>query len=229
MTPMDDVVQRLVSAGMAPSAARDKGRLFESILADLPSPDAIRLFVPGRIEFLGKHTDYAGGKSLVGAIDRGICFAAIARNDRTVIVRDALRQLTATFDLGSDLAPLYGTWASYAMVVARRVARNFPGPLSGVEISFASDLSPAAGMSTSSALITGFFTIFAQLSQLGRHPAYVSQLGSPEQMAGYLGAIENGSSFRALAGDTGVGTFGGSQDHAAILLSEPRSLLLSRR
>ena len=28
--------------------------------------------VPGRIEFLGKHTDYAGGRSLVCATERGI-------------------------------------------------------------------------------------------------------------------------------------------------------------
>lgn len=226
MDSMDDVVQRLVSAGMSLPAARDKAQLFTSILLDLPHPDAFRLFVPGRIEFLGKHTDYAGGKSLVGAIDRGICFAAVLRNDRRVVIRDASRQLTSEFELDSEMAPLYGTWASYGMVVARRVARNFPGRLSGIEISFASDLSPAAGMSTSSALITGFFAIFARLNRLTQHPAYLSQIGSPEQLAGYLGAIENGSSCGALTGDAGVGTFGGSQDHAAILLSEPGSLLL---
>jgi galactokinase len=82
-------------------------------------------------------------------------------------------------------------------------------------------------MSTSSALITGFFAIFARLNQLTQHPAYIAQIGSPEQLAGYLGAIENGSSYGALTGAAGVGTFGGSQDHAAILLSEPNSLLLS--
>ena len=35
------------------------------------------LFVPGRIEVLGKHTDYAGGRSLVAAVPRG--FAAEGR------------------------------------------------------------------------------------------------------------------------------------------------------
>ena len=28
--------------------------------------------VPGRVEVLGKHTDYAGGSVLVGAVDRAI-------------------------------------------------------------------------------------------------------------------------------------------------------------
>ena len=30
-----------------------------------------RLFVPGRIEVLGKHTDYAGGLTLTCAVERG--------------------------------------------------------------------------------------------------------------------------------------------------------------
>ncbi|MGV2448389.1 UNVERIFIED_CONTAM: galactokinase family protein, partial [Bacillus sp. ATCC 13368] len=29
-------------------------------------------FVPGRLEVFGKHTDYAGGHSIVAAVDRGI-------------------------------------------------------------------------------------------------------------------------------------------------------------
>ena len=226
MSGMDPVTRELAAAGMSRPAAEDKAHLFERIGGALPAEPRVRLFVPGRIEFLGKHTDYAGGKSLVGAIERGICFAAVPRDDRRVVIRDATRQLTSAFELDREIAPLYGTWASYGMVVARRIARNFPGHLSGVEIAFASDLSPAAGMSTSSALVTGFFAIFARLNRLNRHPAYLSQVESPEQLAGYLGAIENGSTYGALTGDAGVGTFGGSQDHAAILLSEPRSLLL---
>ncbi|MGO1384393.1 MAG: galactokinase family protein, partial [Arachnia sp.] len=31
-----------------------------------------RWFVPGRLEVFGKHTDYAGGNSLLAAVDRGI-------------------------------------------------------------------------------------------------------------------------------------------------------------
>ena len=38
----------------------------------------------------------------------------------------------------------------------------------------------------------------------------------PEILAGYLATIENGQSFGSLAGDRGVGTFGGSEDHTAI-------------
>jgi galactokinase len=225
MSQMDSVTRQLVSAGMSASAAEDKWRLFDRIATGMAEPGKFRLFVPGRVEFLGKHTDYAGGKSLVAAIERGICFSALPRADRRVVIRDVTRQLASSFDLDGDIAPLYGTWASYGMVVARRIARNFPGIQKGAEIFFASDLSPAAGMSTSSALVTGFFRVLSELNDLPRHPAYSSQITSPESLAEYLGAVENGSSYKALGGDSGVGTFGGSQDHAAILLSEPRSLV----
>jgi galactokinase len=222
---MDPVTRQLVVAGMSAPAAEDKSRLFQRIGSSTPGAATVRIFVPGRIEFLGKHTDYAGGKSLVAAIEQGICFAARPRADRTVVIRDVARDLTSAFDFDGEITPLSGTWASYGMVVARRIARNFPAVRSGADIFFASDLSPAAGMSTSSALITGFFGLLSELNHLPRHPAYASEINSRESLAEYLGAVENGSSYHGLAGDTGVGTFGGSQDHAAMLLSEPRSLV----
>lgn len=46
-------------------------------------------------------------------------------------------------------------------------------------------------------------------------------IGSPQNLAGYLAAVENGSSYGELEGDSGVGTQGGSQDHTAILCSRP--------
>jgi galactokinase len=221
----DPVAGELVAAGMSPAAAANQASLLHLVAAGLPARPAVSLFVPGRIEFLGKHTDYAGGRSLVGAIERGMCFAACPRGDRKVIVRDMVRQLTSTFDLDRDIAPAYGTWASYGMIVARRIARNFPGDMVGADIHFASDLSPAAGMSTSSALVTGFFHVLARLNHLPERPDYASPISSLAALSEYLGAVENGSGYKALAGDAGVGTSGGSQDHAAILLSEPGSLV----
>jgi galactokinase len=42
-------------------------------------------------------------------------------------------------------------------------------------------------------------------------------ISGAEDLAGYLGEVENGRGFRSLAGDLGVGTAGGSEDHTAIL------------
>src|SRR5207245_5981043 len=65
------------------------------------------------------------------------------------------------------------------------------------------------------------FAALADVNALERRPQYRADVGSAEDLAGYLGAIESGRSFGTLAGDAGVGTFGGSEDHTAILCSRP--------
>jgi galactokinase len=190
-------------------------------LRDLPgAAQTTRSYrVPGRIEFLGKHTDYAGGRSLLGAVERGIRLAAAPRGDARLRVVDAATGETAALELRADLPARPGHWTEYPATVARRLARNFPGSpaLRGADLAFASDLPPAAGMSSSSALIVAVFAALADVNALERRPAYAAQIGGPEELAGYLGAVENGSTFGAFVGDAGVGTQGGSQDHTAIL------------
>jgi galactokinase len=173
--------------------------------------------VPGRVEVLGKHTDYAGGRSLLAALDRGFVIGMVPRDDATVTVRDAASGVRAAFALGPDLQPLSGRWAGYPMTVARRIARNFPGARRGADLAIASDLPSAAGMSSSSALVVATFLALAEANQLESTQAWQLHLNTPEALAGYLGSVENGQSFGPFAGDAGVGTEGGSQDHTAIL------------
>ncbi|RPJ57814.1 MAG: galactokinase, partial [Acidobacteria bacterium] len=52
-------------------------------------------------------------------------------------------------------------------------------------------------------------------------PEWQREIASMEDLAEYLGAVENGQSFRSLEGDRGVGTFGGSEDHTAMLCCRP--------
>ena len=173
--------------------------------------------MPGRVEILGKHTDYAGGRSIVGALDRGIVIAATPRTDRRVSLTDVARGFHAEFALDPDLVPVAGRWATYPMTVARRMARNFPEARRGANLTFASDLPSAAGMSSSSALVVAVFLSLAEVNRLADSTAWRNHLTAPESLAGYLGCIENGQSFGPFEGDRGVGTFGGSEDHTAIL------------
>ena len=181
------------------------------------SSEARRYFVPGRLEVLGKHTDYAGGRSLLCAVERGICFAVAPRADDRLHIVDAGRGREAKLAIAPDLAAASGHWSNYPRTVARRLARNFSGPLKGADIGFASDLPSAAGMSSSSALVVGFFTALADVNALDQRPEHAANLARLEDLAGYLGTVENGQSFGALEGDRGVGTAGGSEDHTAIL------------
>src|SRR2546425_5961945 len=41
-------------------------------------------WVPGRIEVFGKHTDYAGGRSLIATVPRGFAFVGAPRSDGVV-------------------------------------------------------------------------------------------------------------------------------------------------
>lgn len=191
--------------------------------AGLDSSAAIAVFVPGRIEFLGKHTDYCGGRSLLCAVERGICMAAVPRADALVRVFHPAMAQAVEFALRPDLISRTGRWDNYLMAVARRVARNFPGPLLGADIAIQGNLPVAAGLSSSSVMVVGMFLILSAINALERRPNYQSCIRNREDLAGYLGSIENGQGFQnhgvVLAGDQGVGTLGGSQDHTAILCS----------
>ena len=190
-----------------------------------PSPTAdLTLFVPGRIEVLGKHTDYCGGRSLLCTVDRGLHMTARRRTDPVISVQDTASGRKTEFPFSDQLVPAAGHWSNYPMTVARRLARNFPQPLCGADITISSTLPQAASLSSSSAVVTGITLLLARLNHLEESPTWRGNLLTQEDLAAYLGTIENGRSFGALTGDRGVGTFGGSQDHTAILCCKAGTL-----
>jgi galactokinase len=217
--------ERLALAGMSEPEVDRKSRLFARTVAALGRRQTLRLWVPGRIEFLGKHTDYAGGRSLICVVERGIAVVATARDDRTVRLTDAVSGEHVEIEMSATLPPADGSWANYPITVVRRIARNFPGPLRGADIAFASDLPPAAGLSSSSALVVATFLAICDLNALGAHDEYRRAIPDADHLAGYLGAVEGGAPFGSLDGDRGVGTFSGSQDHTAILCSRAGALV----
>ncbi|MCL2647904.1 MAG: hypothetical protein FWD61_12970 [Phycisphaerales bacterium] len=234
----------LITAGMTPVEAARKSTLFDRCEASLdktaaaPASQSIRHYVPGRVEFLGKHTDYAGGRSLLCTVERGICLVARPRTDAQINIAALDLDATASFTLSPELEATRGDWSNYPMTVARRLARNFPptqkienqkskiknSTLLGADIALASDLPPAAGLSSSSAFIIAVFLALRDVNNLTEHPAYQQNIRSIEDLSGYLGCNENGQTFGSLPGDKGVGTFGGSQDHTAILCCKPNHL-----
>jgi len=213
---------RLVRAGMTPVEATRKEPLWDSVtraLAGAPGKPVFAWFVPGRIEVLGKHTDYAGGRSLLCAVERGFCIAAVPREDRIISIRDVLTGQAAVWKYESGPQPSPGHWSTYPAAVADRIAKNFPEARRGADIAFASDLPPAAGLGSSSAFMIGAFLALAEVNGLTRNETYRREIRSDQELAAYLAAVENGRSFGALAGDRGVGTLGGSEDHTAIVCS----------
>jgi galactokinase len=218
-----EVAERLTAAGFSAAEADRKARLFDSaeqriaLLTRRACESAPRWFVPGRIEVFGKHTDYAGGRSLLCAVERGIGVVARPRSDRVVRIADAILGLESSLTLSDEQAAPEAGWTAYPAAVVRRIARDFPGRLVGADIAIASDLPRSAGLSSGSALVVAIFTALAHVNALEDHAAYRANIRSAEDLAGYLGAVENGLAFGTLDGGHGVGTFGGSEDHTAIL------------
>ena len=235
---MKDLAARLCARGMSHGEAHAKTELFRRCAVALDglagersvASPPLYFFVPGRIEVLGKHTDYAGGRSLLCAMERGFTLLATPRDDSRLRVVDSLRgeirELTLDPPPPAELGAARGDWSNYVATVARGVARHFPAARRGVDIAFASDLPAASGMSSSSALVIGIFLALAAVNQLSDDATYRRVITSPEALGGYLGALESGRSYGPFAGDLGVGTLGGSQDQTAILCC--RAGMLSR-
>jgi len=218
------VFDTLLSLGFSDDDARSRAALIERAATGLAhetgQPAEWRWFVPGRIEIFGKHTDYAGGRSLVAAVPRGFAVAAAPRADGLVRVVDARYGSEATID-PADRDRVLSGWANYVTVVARRLAQNFPGADLGIDIAIASDLPRAAGVSSSSALVVGIATALIERGALDARADWLDAIRTPVDLAGYFGALENGLAFGRLAGGAGAGIHGGSEDQTAILLSRP--------
>jgi galactokinase len=181
-------------------------------------------YVPGRIEVLGKHTDYAGGRSLLCAIDRGVFASVEPRNDATVRVTDTVRGETREVPIAEEIETPAGDWSNYVATVVRRMARNFPPARRGADISMASTLPAASGMSSSSALTIAVFMALDAVNELSKLGQFQAAISSREALAAYLASVEMGEGFGELRGDRGVGTFGGSEDHTAILCCRAEAL-----
>jgi galactokinase len=203
--PLDPrALAQLLASGLTETAAVGHARRFARLARFFsewsPSRPARAFFVPGRVELLGKHTDYAGGRSLLCALERGFCLLAAARSDRKIrffaLDSGAAANLTAS-------SASHPAWVRYPASVLRRLRRDF-GYDRGVDVAFSSNLPPAAGMSSSSAFIVASYLALTA----GQRPP--TGLAEHEALAAYLAAAE-----------TGVGTHGGSEDHVAILCCRP--------
>jgi galactokinase len=154
--------------------------------------------VPGRVNLIGEHIDYHGLPVLPMALDRRIRVAFRPRTDRRI------RAVSAgfgrrEFDWTPELAPAApGDWGNYLRAAAQAVARKW-GVGAGVDAVITSDLPPAAGLASSSALLVAFTLAFLRAN---RRRATLEEL---------MEILPEGEQF--------VGTRGGGMDHAASLAS----------
>ncbi|TVP57290.1 MAG: hypothetical protein EA351_06130, partial [Gemmatimonadales bacterium] len=185
----DEAVRRLLRAAALGGSGTDGGRLDGE-------PPGAGFFVPGRIELLGKHTDYAGGRSLVTALEAGISAVVVDHAEAVIEFVDTDTGARARFphdrepDPGPDGDFLYP--ATYLSRIRTDLAALGVELEGGALVAWSSSLPRAAGMSSSSALLVTLHLALATRYRWAESPRYREQLPSREALAQYLAAVEAG-------------------------------------
>jgi N-acetylgalactosamine kinase len=167
---------------------------------------------PGRINLIGEHTDYNGLPVLPFAIHRDLAAAFGPRQDGRVVLHNLdpaypLRE----FRVQAPIPPYAtGDWGNYLKAAAQGLLERFgggaaPATFGGLNAVIHGDIPPAAGLSSSSALVV--------LGALMLLAADGRSLPGPE-LATLLARAEHY-----------VGTQGGGMDQAASLLSRAGTAL----
>lgn len=108
---------------------------------------------PGRVEFIGNHTDYNGGAVLGAAIDRGITVAVAARSDGRRRFCSALDGKVISLPGGKPVKQTgKRSWLNYPLGVVAALPKFGLKAPEGFDCYVTSDLPTGAGLSSSAAL-----------------------------------------------------------------------------
>ncbi len=161
---------------------------------------------PGRVNLIGEHTDYNGCPVLPAAIQYSMSVAAAGAENITIDNTDK-QYGSRIFQIEEAIPPFpQGDWGNYVKAGVQAVISHFalqgekPEDFRGGAFLFRGTIPPAAGLSSSSAIVVA--SALAFLSVNGREI-------EREKLAGVL-----------AAGEQYVGTRGGGMDQAVSLFGK---------
>ncbi len=166
-------------ASSSESRATRVAAAFEAAFGRAPTAVA---FAPGRIEFIGNHTDYNGGPVMGVAVDRGVTVAVAPRTDGVIRLRSAhagAPEVVVRPAAGLVRQEGASAWANYPLGVLAALPKfDLPAP-GGCDYLADSDLPAGAGLSSSAAIELASAVAFLRLAgadcprptlaQVGRH------------------------------------------------------------
>ncbi|GMU93828.1 MAG: galactokinase [Candidatus Hydrogenedentota bacterium] len=162
---------------------------------------------PGRVNLIGEHVDYNGLPVLPMTLDREIRIAGRPRPDKTIRIHNTNPKFApAEFFNAESIEPSsQGAWENYCKAAVVGVNRKYGlGAGSGMELLVDATLPPAAGLSSSSALV-----VATSLAYLGLRGVDAENETARIELATLLAEAERY-----------VGTEGGGMDQAIILLGD---------
>jgi galactokinase len=119
---------------------------------------------PGRINFIGEHTDYNDGFVLPAAINKAIYFAAAANNKSTIEIISVDFNESIEIDI-KNLVKTGKQWGDYlAGTINEMLRMNYP--LRGFNCMFGGDIPIGAGLSSSAAIAAGIAYTINELFNL---------------------------------------------------------------
>jgi len=114
------------------------------------APEAV-FFCPGRVNLIGEHIDYNGGKVLPCTISPGT-YLAVGRNiDKTLRFQSLHYPEAATLHLQSSYSKTGKEWFNYPLGIIHELIQDGHG-LSGMDLLFYGDLPIGAGLSSSASI-----------------------------------------------------------------------------
>ena len=146
-----------------------KDQLVEKFRATYGRVPEILAYAPGRIEFIGNHTDYNGGTVLGAAIDRGVAVALAGRADGRRRFASDQREEIVTLR-ADQMAKLAGaqSWVNYPLGVLAALPVFGARAPAGFDYFAVSNLPTGAGLSSSAAIELASGLVF--LEAAGERP-----------------------------------------------------------
>lgn len=142
------------------------------------------LRAPGRINLLGGHTDYNGCPVIPIAIDRDIVTAVSARKDSQIVLVNTEQKFEKrSFQIQPDIEPYdTGDWGNYVKAAIQGLMTYFEQqpisqkPDKGFNMVVSGNIPPAAGMSSSSALVVLSALAFLNINSVQMDMMELAQL-----------------------------------------------------
>jgi galactokinase len=159
---------------------------FEALFSTPPTHVAR---APGRVNLIGEHTDYNGLPVFPMALQKEVRIAVRPRDDGMVVLHNENERFPPVeFEIEPAIPPyVQGSWGNYVKAPANELARRF-AIWRGFDGLVTSDVPPAAGLSSSSALVNAVGLALAHINEVSTQPAPFAELmADAEQYVGTRG------------------------------------------
>jgi len=145
--------------------------------------DAVRVFAsPARINIIGEHIDYNGGKVFPAAIDRLLYVTIRKRDDSRISYRVLKFPGAYGFDIRDEFAYKkengYANYLNGIVTILKRRGCVFSG---GFDALIGSDIPPAGGISSSSALECAFAYALSEVFGFGISRKDIALIGQQSE------------------------------------------------